>query len=94
MDLLTIAQKLLKKLHHIKNIGTAVVSDHASFIVLVMQWRLEVILPTVQHKEYSHGFWDSHHSINRKLVSSGFMELIFEYDELVIFAGHSNLKSI
>ena len=37
----------------------AAASDHAALRVLLMQWRLEVILPTVQHKECIYGYWDS-----------------------------------
>ena len=37
-----------------------VASDRAALRVSVMQWKLEVILSTVQHNECSYGFWDSH----------------------------------
>ena len=31
-----------------------------------MQWRLEVIISTVQHNECSFSFWDSHSSIHMR----------------------------
>ena len=56
MDLLTITQKLL----NICKNDIAAASDHAALRVLVMQWRREVILPTIQRRECSYGF----HKIN------------------------------
>ena len=43
-----------------KLITQKLLSDRAALRVSVMQWRLEVILSTVQHNECSYGFWDSH----------------------------------
>ena len=51
MDLLSNTQKFLKKLLNIWNNNITADSDHAAMRVSVMQWRLEVKLPTVQHKQ-------------------------------------------
>ena len=50
LDLITMAQKLLQKLFNIWNNDIAAASDHAALRVSVMQCRLGVILPTVQHR--------------------------------------------
>ena len=42
-------------------------TDCAALRISVMQWRLEVILSTVQHNECSYGFWEV--SANNKGVS-------------------------
>ena len=52
--------KIDQKVLNIYNNDIVVASDRAALRVSVMQWRLEVILSTVQHNECSYGFWDSH----------------------------------
>ena len=59
-QLLSNCSKITQKLLNIWNNDIAAASDHAALKVSVMQWRLEVILPTVQHKECSYCFWDGH----------------------------------
>ena len=51
--------KNCSKITQYLNNEIAAASDHAALRVLLMQWRLEVILPTVQHKECIYGYWDS-----------------------------------
>ena len=48
----------LKNCSKIWNNDITAASDHAALSVSVMQWRHGFILPNVQHKECSYGFWD------------------------------------
>ena len=52
--------KIAQKVLNVKNNDIVVASDSAALRVSVMQWKLEVILSTVQHNKCSYGFWDSH----------------------------------
>ena len=52
--------KIAQKALNIYNNDNVVASDRAALRVSVMQWRLEVIISTVQHNELSFSFWDSH----------------------------------
>ena len=57
---------LVKKVLNILNNDIDAASNHAALRVSVMQWRLEVILPTVQHKECSYSLMVFGIAINRK----------------------------
>ena len=52
--------KIAQKALNIYNNDNVVASDRAALRVSVMQWRLEVIISTVQHNECSFSLWDSH----------------------------------